>query len=224
MPEIDPDILKACPLFVGVDEEPLRAFVRRCELRETAAGEQIFRPTQQAECFFVILSGQVKVYKLSSRGDEQILHLYDAGSSFAEAAVLACIKYPAFAEAVEPTRLLVICRDDLRAAIAESPDLGLGMMAGLSEKLREFASLIEDLSLREVPARLARVLLAECRRAGANPFHLRQTKRQLAAQIGTVAETLSRALGKLRKQGLVVTKGNRIEILDPDALEDVAEG
>jgi len=171
----------------------------------------------------VILDGRVKVYKLSARGDEQILHLYGPGETFGEAAMWSGGHFPAHAEAVDHCRLLIVSRETLRRAITRQPDLAMGMMAGLSAKLREFNALIEDLSLREVPARLARVLLAEADAAGGATFRLPQTKRHLAAQIGTVAETLSRALGKLRKQGLIDVSGSTITILDADALAELAE-
>ena len=170
-----------------------------------------------------MLSGRVKIYKLSARGDQQILHLYERGDTFGEAAMWADVNFPAFAELTEDSRLLVVPCDTLREAIVGNADLALGMMAGLSAKLREFARLIEQLSLKEVPARLAGVLLRMTAEAGSNRVRLRQTKRELAAQIGTVAETLSRAMAKLKALGLIEVEASQITILDNDGLRDLAE-
>ena len=218
-----PDALRLCPMFSALPDEAVGQLLRDCPVIRRAAGEVLFGPRQPAERFFVVLAGRVKLYKLSAKGDEQIFHLYGPGNSFAEAAVLAAGRYPAFAEALEDVTLLSVGRAELRKAIAANPELALGMMAGLSAKLREFNQLIEDLSLKEVPARLAGVLQRLSRQAGATTFRLPQTKRELAAQIGTISETLSRALGKLKDAGLIKVRRSEITILDPAGLAEVAE-
>jgi CRP-like cAMP-binding protein len=217
-------VLKQTAMFSALDDSALEEFLAGCRVLRQAPGSQIFRPTERAERFFVVLAGRVKIFKLSPRGEEQILHLYGSGETFGEAAMWANINYPAFADTLADTTLLAISRKTLRDAVARSPDLAMAMLAGLSEKLREFNRLIEQLSLKEVPARLAGVLLAEARKSGSNRIRLTQSKRELASQIGTVPETLSRALGKLKAGGLIEVKGPRITILDRDRLEDIAEG
>ena len=120
--------------------------------------------------------------------------------------------------------MLVVGRKALRDLIGRNAELALAMLAGMSSKLREFNQLIEQLSLKEVPARLANILLELPAKPGTNTVVLKQTKRQLAAQIGTIAETLSRAFGKLKAMGLIDVKGPEITILDPEGLADLAEG
>ena len=138
---------------------------------------------------------------------------------------LCCVggDYPAHAEVVQDATLLAVSRRTLREAVAADPDLAMGMLAVLSAKLHEFASLIEHLSLREVPERLAGALLEMSAVTGARTFQLQQTKRQLAAQIGTVAETLSRALAKLKSSGLIDVRGSQITILDEAGLRAILE-
>ena len=216
--------VRATPLFSALADEALAALLGSFGTIKRAAGVVIFGPTEKAERFYVVLAGRVKLYKLSPRGDEQILHLYGPGNAFAEAAVLGGGTYPAFAEAVEDTTLLEIGRRELRRAIEANPELAMGMMAGLSAKLREFNRLIEELSLKEVPARLAGALLRLADRAGGDRFRLKQTKRELAAQIGTVSETLSRALRRLQDAGLVSVRGAEITVQDRGGLSELAEG
>ncbi len=215
--------LKRAAMFSMLDETTLEELLTECDVLNRPAGSQLFRPSQPAERFFVVLKGQVKIFMLSAKGDEQILHLYGPGQTFGEAAMWARINYPAFADALSDTTLLAVRYETLRKAVAKNADLAMGMLAGLSSKLREFNRLIEQLSLKEVPARLAGVLLAEARKAGSDRIKLKQSKRELAAQIGTVAETLSRALAKLKASGLIEVQGAEISILNREALKDFAE-
>lgn len=216
--------MKSSPLLSAVGETDLARFLDICVDRLWRKGAIVFSQGEAAEAFFVILWGKVKVFQTSIRGDEQILHLYGRGDTFAEAAMWAGGVYPAQAQAVEDSSLLVVTRSALRAAIAKSPELAMGIIAGMSSKLKEFNELIEQLSLREIPARLAASLVRESRRAGARTFRLSQTKRQLASQVGTVPETLSRSLAKLKARGLISVKGSQITILDPKGLEAAARG
>ncbi len=215
--------MRSAAMFSLLSEEQLQALLTNINSERHKAGEIIFRAGSPADRLFLIQTGRVKIYKLSARGDEQILHLYGKGKTFGEAAMWVKGNFPAFAEAVTDITLITINRRSLRAAINRSPDMAMGMIAGMSAKLREFAELIEALSLKEVPARVAGVLLAEAKSTGTFTFKLGQTKRQLAAQIGTVAETLSRALGQLKSSGLIEVKGSQITLLDVEKLSDLAE-
>jgi CRP/FNR family transcriptional regulator len=213
--------MKSAPMFSAVQEAAVRRLILRCGLRRYASGEAVFETGRKADRFFVVLSGLVKVYKLSSRGGEQILHLYGPGKTFGEAAMWTGLPYPAFASVIRGGVLLSVPQAALRQSLASDPDLVMGMLAGLSAKLQEFARLIEDLSLKEVPARLAGALLAES--GGSGTFRLAQTKKQLAAQLGTVPETLSRAFRKLKAAGLVELRGATVVLRDPAKLARYAD-
>jgi len=217
------EALRRVPLFSALDEPELAQLQRACPHRAIPAGRRVCSPSERADSFYVILAGRVKLYQLSAKGDQQILHLYGPGKTFGEAAMWAGIRYPAFAEALDDSALLVVSRSVLKNLIARNPNLALAMLGGMSAKLREFNRLIERLSLKEIPARLADVLLGLPARAGTNTVVLRQTKRELAAQIGTIPETLSRALAKLKALGLIEVNGPEIAILDPDRLTDLAQ-
>lgn len=220
--EVDAAVRKT-PLLSALGEAELEDLLRACPRKDLPAGSQIFFPHQQADRFYVILAGKVKVYKMSAKGGQQILHLYGPGETFGEAAMWAGIRYPAHSEAITDVTLLAVSRKVLKDLIDRNADLALDMMAGMSAKLREFNQLIEQLSLKEVPARLANILLELPAKRGTNTIVLKQSKRELAAQIGTIAETLSRAFKKLTASGLIEVKGSEITILDPDGLADLAE-
>ena len=216
--------VRRVPLFSALDEMELQELLRICPARNFPSGSQVLNPSQQAESFYVILTGKVKLYKLSAKGDEQILHMYGPGDTFGEAAMWGGIRYPAHAEVLADSSLLVVSRSALKDLIDRNTELGLAMLGGMSAKLREFNQLIEQLSLKEVPARLGNILLDLPAKPGTNTVVLKQTKRELAAQIGTIPETLSRALKKLNTMGLIEVNGSEITILDPEGLGDLAEG
>ncbi|NQU74936.1 MAG: Crp/Fnr family transcriptional regulator [Planctomycetes bacterium] len=217
------EAVRKVPLFSALGEAGLEKLLGTCRTENFPAGSQVFSPSQQAECFYVILAGKVKLYKLSGKGNEQILHLYGPGQTFGEAVMWAGVCYPAFAEVLTDAALLVVSRRALKSLIEKNADLALAMLAGMSAKLRQFNELIEQLSLKEVPARLAKILLELPASPGTNTVVLNQTKRQLAAQIGTVAETLSRSFKKLTASGLIKVNGSQITIIDPEGLAEWAE-
>jgi len=216
-------VMERVPLFSALPRKDLEHLLADCRMRSVRAGTELVSPGEPADRFYVILTGRVNVFQLSAKGDQQILHAYGAGATFGEAAMLRGEGFPAHAEALEDATLLVVDRQTLAATIRRQPELALGMLAGLSGKLQEFARLIEKLALKDVPARLAAILLELAGAAGAASFVLPQSKRELAAQIGTIPETLSRSLAKLRRAGWISVDGRRIRILDAEALRDLAE-
>jgi CRP-like cAMP-binding protein len=187
-------------------------------------GQIIFSEGDDGNGFYVVVSGRVKIFKLSPEGKEQILHIFGPGDPFGEVAVFAGQHFPANAEAMESSRIFFFPRESFSDLIKNNPSLALNMLAILSKRLRRFTNLIDDLSLKEVPGRLAAHLLYLSGQAeGTEQLELNITKTQLASLLGTIPETLSRILGKMSKQGLIESDGRRIKILDHEALEELAE-
>jgi len=221
-----PDLLRAmkvAPLFCALQPEALESLARRGLVRRYGAGEAVFQAGEPADRFFLVVCGRVKVFRLSAHGGEQILHSCGPGTTFGEAAMWAGGRFPAYCEALEPAALFILSRTALRDAFAGNPDLAIGMMDGLSQKLREFVQLVEDLSLKEVPARLAGALLAEAQKAGCGKFRMRRSKQELASHLGTIPETLSRGLRRLKDAGLIAVRGPEIAILKPAELRRLAD-
>ena len=193
-------------------------------IRRLGKGQILFTSGQEADRFYIVLSGRVKVFRLSPDGREQILHLFGPGHSVGEAALWAGDSFPASAQAIDAGRVLEVRGGQFRSALEAQPALALAIIASLSAKLRQFEALIADLSLKDVTGRLAGLLLEQARQAGRENFRLEWTKRDLAGRIGTVAESLSRALRKLEDAELISTRGRDVRILDPQALADLAHG
>ncbi len=171
----------------------------------------------------------MKLYKISPEGKEQILHVVSAPDAFAEAALYLEGTYPAFAEALDDCQLLFFPKRDFTQLIEKNPQLGINMIVSLSHFLRKFVVLIEELSLKEVSSRIAKYLMDLSIRSsqeGKNPkeVELDLTKTQLASKLGTISETLSRTLAKMKSKGIIEVKRNKITILDREALEELASG
>jgi len=217
-----PALLKNIPLFAGLGEADLTALETICRLRDCPRGELLFSDGEKAEGFFVVLDGKVKVYKLSAEGKERILHIVHPGGTFAEAAIFGNGLYPAYAEPLLPSRLLFIPKAGFLELLAGNSRIAINMIAGLSRFLRQFAQQIEELTFKDVPARLARYLL-DLSRGRAATVELPVSKSQLASNLGTVSETLSRTLRKLIDDDLILVNGKKVQILDAARLEELAE-
>lgn len=221
--------LRRCPFFSELDDPEIAELGDISASKKYPKGAIIFSEGEEARGFFVVTSGRVKVYKLSLEGKEQILHIVSPGETFAEAALFAGSTYPAFAESLVETRVLYFPKDRFLGLVRKNPQISLNMIASLSHWLRKFVALVEELSLKDVSARLAKYLLDLSARSGRSSARgieceLDISKSQLASQLGTISETLSRALRKLRQRGIIEVQRKKITILQKEALEDISSG
>ena len=213
------------PLFRELPAQQQEDLARIVSDNTIKRGQTIFSEGDEGIGFYVVISGRVKIYKLSPEGREQTLHIFGPGELFGEVPVFSGQKFPANAMAMEKSRVFYFPRDALIALIEENPNIALNMLAVLSARLRRFATLIDDLSLKEVPGRLsAYILYLSDLKSGSTELELTTTKGQLASLLGTVPETLSRILAKMSGQGLIESEGPKIKILDQEGLDDLATG
>ena len=216
-------ILREASLFSGLDEAAALEMVRHGRLRLFASGQTIFLQGDAARGLHVIVHGRVKVFKSSAQGRAQTLMIMGPGEPVGEVAALSGESFPASAETLETTETFYIPRDAFIELIRSQPEVALRLLAALSARLRAFTSLIEDLSLKGVSERLAAYLLSLVPEGGATgALDLGISKGELAAAVGTVPETLSRAFQQLTRAGAVETKGRRVVIKDRALLERVA--
>lgn len=199
-------------------------------------GEIIFQEGDRGEGFYIVAEGQIKIFKISFEGKEQILHIYGPGHIFGEVPVFQGKNFPASAMALEPSTILFLPRQAFVQQIEKSPALAMNMLADLSRRLREFTIQIENLSLKEVPARLAAYILTLSQegtedsqtialgkeRSPAANVSLPVSKVQLASLIGTTPETISRVLKKMDLAGFIKGDGKNILILDQEGLAELS--
>jgi CRP-like cAMP-binding protein len=219
------DRISTISLFNGLPADQLESLSMITVENIYKKGENIFSENEQATGLYAVASGRVKIYKLSPDGREQILHIFGPGEVFGEVPVFAGKRFPASADAMDESRVLFFQRDALIGLIQKNPSIALNMLAVLSMRLRRFASMIDDLSLKEVPGRLAKHLLYLKKQGqDAAEIDLNITKGQLASLLGTIPETLSRILTKMIDQGLIETDGRKIKIIETEGVEELAEG
>jgi len=210
--------------FKGLSDEELESIQQIAAERAYQRNQLVFSDGEEGHGFFLVLAGKVKVFKMSPEGKEQILHILGTGEPLGQVAVFAGDSFPANAQAITESRLLFFPRRAFVKLIMARPTLALNMLAILSNRLREFTVQIENISLKEVPARLASYLLyLSDAQQGAECLQLNISKAQLASIIGTIPETLSRILNRMSTKGLIEVNGREIRLSDRDQLAALAE-
>ncbi|MBP7765992.1 MAG: Crp/Fnr family transcriptional regulator [Deltaproteobacteria bacterium] len=218
-------LIASIPLFQGLSPGQCAQLAAIAVRKYHSKGQTFFLEGDEAEGFYIILAGRVKIFKLSPDGKEQIFHILEEHEPFGEAAVFAGSHYPASAQALAETPVLFFPTRKFVDLIRRDPTLALAMLALLSMRLRKLTALVENLSLKEVPGRLAAYLLVQC--DGNSPLatiSLDVSKNQMAALLGTIPETLSRILKRMSDEKLIKTGPRSITILDKRGLADLAEG
>jgi len=218
--------LAAVPYLVELPAQDIQALAREARLLRAGKGKILFEEGTPCRGLYVIAAGRVRVTKLSPGGREQVLHAEREGA-LGEGPLFDGGLYPASAQAAEPSAVLFLPRETVLAWCRRRPEMAIGIARVLAQRVRRLASLAEDLSLREVGQRLAAYLAraADDGRpvSGGIEFVLAETNQEIAAQIGTVRELVSRRLGVLRREGLIRTSGRRILIPDLERLRARAD-
>lgn len=225
-------LLRRVPYFADLPDAILTALSAVVIERSYRRGEVIFLEGEPCAGLYVVAAGEVKIFKLSSQGREQILHRSGVGSTFNDVAVLDGGPNPASAAAISDAACFVITRSDMRRLVETHPQLAWALIESIAHRARILVGMVEDLALRSVKARLAKLLLAEAvetaasQAAGRDAIDRSQmvTQAEMAARLGTVREVIGRALRELSEDGLITMDRHRIVILDRDRLAAAAEG
>jgi CRP/FNR family transcriptional regulator len=218
------DLISQTILFEGLPEQHIEDLLKIVRVREFSKNELIFSEGDSGNGFYINAEGMIKIFKLSSEGKEQILHIFGPGEPFGEVPVFSGQTFPANAEAITKSRALFFPRSEIIALIEANASLALNMLAVLSLRLRRFTVQIENLSLKEVPGRLAaHLIMLHIEQRKKNTIELNISKSQLASLLGTIPETLSRILAKMAGQGLLDVQGRHITLLDVEGLELLAQ-
>ncbi len=218
------EIISKTPIFNGLSEDQLKAMRSIAEDQFYDKGKIIFMEGDEGNGFYIVAAGKVKIYKVSMDGKEQILHIYGPGNPFGEVSVFSGLKFPAVAEALIKSHILFFPKDSFISLLSKNPSLALKILALLSRRLRQFTLLIENLSLKEVPGRLAAYFISLSEEQDIpDILTLPVSKGQLSSLLGTIPETMSRILSRMSKDGLIEVNGREIKILNNPGLEELAE-
>jgi len=213
--------LRSCQLFTGLPLADLEQIAAVTVLKSLEKDQYLFHEGDPALGFYVVQRGAVNVHRVNAAGKEQIIHVFRTGDSFAEVALAAPTGYPADARALEPTQVLLVQKAGILALLKRQPELALRMLGSMSSHLRVLVGQLEDLTLKDVETRLANWLVKRCPHPPSEKpvaIELTMTKRVLAAELGTVSETFSRTMAKLRAQKLLTVKGRTVTVLSPKRL------
>lgn len=212
--------LRQCQLFSGLSETDLTRVASFVQQRTLAKDEVLFQESEPAIGFYVVQRGAINVHRVNPQGKEQVIHVFRPSESMGEAALASPTGYPATARAVEPSTVLIVPKADILNLVAARPDLAMRMLGSMSQHLRVLVSLLDDLTLKDVETRLARWIIRHAALPGTSPgqIELGRTKRVLAAELGTTAETLSRTLARFRDAGWVTAKGTALVVHQSAAL------
>jgi CRP/FNR family transcriptional regulator len=215
--------LRKTALFASLTPHELHALAARVRERRFEREVLLFSEGDACKGLFLVVSGKVRIFKLSPAGREQVLSVEGAGASFAELPVFDGGAYPASAMAIEDTDVLFISRADFQSFCREHPDVALKVIAVVGSRLRRLVGIIEELSFTTVRQRLIALILrlAQYGKAGKGGVHVELTKshQDLAAELGTVRELVSRNLGRLQDEGFLEVDGRRVVIKDLEGLK-----
>jgi CRP/FNR family cyclic AMP-dependent transcriptional regulator len=219
-------VLSRAQTLEPLSDEDLRELLKRSRDINLDSGETFFTPEDTSEKLFILKKGRVRIFRQSD-GRELTLAEIEPGTIFGEMALTAQRLRGSYAQAIEPSVLVSMSRTDLEHIIEENPQVGNRLLHLLSERLAAYESRIEDLTLKDIPARLANLILLLCEGEGVKtrqdikiPHHY--THERLGTMIGANREAVTRAFGLLQDQGAVELRRRLIHVKDMEALRQAA--
>ena len=216
--------LAKASLFSGLSERELNFLLARVVSRKYSPGEVVFSEGQPCAGLYVVESGSIRLFKSSPGGREQVLSIEGPGGSVAELPVFDGGNYPASVVAVENSVLLFVSKQDIHGLCLAQPEVALKFLRVVGARLRRMVGIIEELSFTTVRSRLGGYLLRLAQKEGKKTAQgvevtLPANNQELAAQIGTVRELVSRNLSRLQAEGVLTIEGRSVLIRDLSALE-----
>jgi CRP/FNR family cyclic AMP-dependent transcriptional regulator len=224
--EEEVQVVSTVEILGPLSEEEIRELLRQTPDTHLHSGETFYTPEDATEKLFILKKGRVRIFKTSD-GRELTLTEIEPGTVFGEMALTAQRLQGAYAEAIESSILVSMSRSDLERIIEEKPQVGIRLINLLSERLRSYEERMEDLTLKEVPSRLANLILLLCEGEGLRtrkdikiPHHY--THERLGTMIGAKREAVTKAFTKLQDEGAVELKRRLIHVKNIEALRRAA--
>ena len=213
--------LQQVEVFRDLTEAQIHDVERSTRMSTVGPGRILHQPDEKSEMLFLLKSGRVQTYRISPDGKRFVISNIEPGMFFGEMALLGQAVHDSFAETITESTLCVISRRDLEYLIGRFPTIGVRIMQALADRLSQAETQLEDLALKSLTARLATLILRLS--SGADGRVSGLTHNDLAERVGTSRETATQALNELKNAGLIAIGRKRIDVLDRQALEDMAE-
>jgi CRP/FNR family transcriptional regulator len=219
------DILRALehmPLFRGLPPGQKKILAVSAKEKNFPAGKMIILDSQEAKSLYVIVWGKVKIFKSSAEGKEQTIFIFGPGEPFCLTALTDEVS-PASAMALDDTKIIYFPAGILEKVVREEPSILFNLLSLFSRRLKEVLTLVESISLKELPQRLATFLARSAiLQKDGYVVELSFSHRELSKIMGTTPESLSRVFKKFAAQNILDVEGKIIIIRDYDALMRIA--
>ncbi|KAF5031455.1 Crp-like helix-turn-helix domain protein [anaerobic digester metagenome] len=213
--------LEKIALFATLSAAQRALVAREASVESIAAGGIYFSERTASTGLHVLLSGRVKLFKVAEDGKEQTIYIFRPGEPFCLCSIFSDGQLPANLAALESSRVLVLAPQQFERLSKEDPALLLVLLKVISRRLKEAMEMIDSLSLKQIPSRIAAYFLTH---AQGESVRLGVTHREFAKIIGVTPETLSRTLTKMSKRRMIEQSEGEIRILDRQLLEGCRDG
>lgn len=215
-------MLQAVSYLSDLDDAALKSMEEAAFRREYDAEQVVLLEGEPCSGLYIVEDGWLKASKIGADGREQVLHMLGSGEAFNAISVFTETPNQATVTALERSTVWMVRREVLEKLIEEHPSLARGVVKDLAGRVQHLIRMVEDLSLRSVEARLARILLEKAQGEAVTRKRW-ATQAEIAARIGTVTDVLNRALRKLAEDGLIRVERHQIQILDKEGLKEIAQ-
>ena len=218
--------LRVLPCLSGLGDEELWEIGQMARLKSVEKNCELFKIADPVEFFFIVKDGAVKLYKTSSEGRELIVKIVGPGDYFCCAPIFSGMTHYVNAMTIEESRLIIIPASNFKEVLRRGmSELGMKIIAGLCGRIQFLSGLAEDLTFKDVERRVAHTLLrlTEERSAAENIINLALTHQDIASMTGTVREVVSRAMSKLKKDGIITHTSVKGFSIDRERLRDLIE-
>ena len=220
-------LFEGVSFFEDLTPDAMALVQERMVHRTVPAGTLLFRKGEEARGVYILTRGRVEIYRVTAEGREQVIHTETPIQSVAELPVFDGGTYPASGRTAEECELFFLSLDDFQRLYRGHPEIADAVIRNLGRRLRTLVTVVEKVSLRSVPSRVAKTLLDRAEGLGVAEkgvtFELPGTQSDLAHELATSRESVARALGSLRKEGVISTEGRQITIHSMAALKDAAQ-
>lgn len=218
--------LRKLVFFSGIEDEKIDVISRLMIQKKYNKGSIIFTEGEPSEGIYFVKKGRIKIYKNASDGKEHIINIMNTGDVFAEACLFSKMPYPASSEAIEDSETLMIKRKDIEELLNMHPEISVEIIKVMAERLIMVSRQIESLALKDAYGKTAALIVQLFQSQNKNlengmEITIDLSRQEMANMVGLTRETLTRAMSKLKNDGLIDIVRNNIIILDIDSIKEL---